>query len=153
MVGFVDDSTGTYNDFKPQTELPFETMMSNMQKDAQAWNNLLWCSGGKLELPKCSYHVLRFSFEPNGTPNTNLTITDIPLQIKDSETGQFIPIPTKQANDLHKTLGHWKAPNQRNNKTQLPFRKSEADYKLDSNRIILPIWNTTRLLWSIRVKS
>ena len=119
MVGFVDDSTGTYNDFQPQQELPFETMMANMQTDAQAWNDLLWCSGGKLELPKCSYHVLRFRFTPTGQPIPDMTIPDTPLQIKDSETGLFIPIPAKQANDPHKTLGHWKAPCEKNNTTQL----------------------------------
>ena len=126
MVGFVDDSTGTYNDFQPQEELPFETMMSNMQTDAQAWNDLLWCSGGKLELPKCSYHVLRFRFLPNGTPIPDLTMPATPLQIKDSETGLFIPIPAKQADDPHKTLGHWKAPCEKNNKTQLNALAAKA---------------------------
>ena len=126
MVGFVDDSTGTYNNFQPQTELSFETMMSHMQTDAQAWNDLLWCSGGKLELPKCSYHVLRFKFESNGAPSPNLTTPEIPLLIKDSETGSLIPIPPKQANDPHKTLGHWKAPCEKNNKTQLKYLEAKA---------------------------
>ena len=121
MVGFVDDSTGTYNNFQPQNELPFETMMTNMQTDAQAWNDLLWCSGGKLELPKCSYHVLRFKFEPNGSPSPDISAPEIPLLIKDSETGAFIPIPPKQANEPHKTLGHWKAPCEKDNKTQLRY--------------------------------
>jgi hypothetical protein len=97
MVGFVDDSTGTYNNFQLQDELPFETMMSNMQTDAQAWNDLLWCSGGKLELPKCSYHVLRFQFKPSGQPITDLTIPNIPLSIKDSKTDLLIPIPAKKS--------------------------------------------------------
>jgi hypothetical protein len=126
MVGFVDDSTGTYNNFQPQDELPFETMMSNMQTDAQAWNDLLWCSGRKLELPKCSYHVLRFQFKPSGQPITDLTIPNIPLLIKDSENDLLIPIPAKKADDPHKTLRHWKAPCDKNNKTQLKVLAAKA---------------------------
>jgi hypothetical protein len=75
MVGFVDDSTGTYNDFQPQREKDLETMTSRMQSDAQIWNNLLWCTGGKLELTKCSFHALQFEFKPNGTP---ISILDPP---------------------------------------------------------------------------
>ena len=75
------------NNFQPQTELPFDTMMDNMQHDAQAWNDLLWCSGGKLELPKCSYQVLRFSFKPNGA---HLLIPTKQLQIQDAKNGQLI---------------------------------------------------------------
>ena len=96
MVAFVDDSTGTYNDFQPQSEMAIETMLRNMQSDAQIWNDLLWCSGGKLELPKCSYHVLRFVFKPNGTPVPVQDSSDLHLLIQDSETNTMIPIPPKQ---------------------------------------------------------
>jgi len=126
MVGFVDDSTGSYNDFRPQHELPFDTMMDNMQQDAQTWNDLLWCSGGKLELPKCSYHVLRFKFAPNGKPTPDLTIPDKILQIRDAENGHLIPIPAKQADNPHKTLGHWKSPVSNNNPTQLKALATKA---------------------------
>jgi hypothetical protein len=126
MVGFVDDSTGTYNNFRPQTEIPFETMMINMQTDAQALNDLLWCSGGKLELPKCSYHVLQFKFRPNGTPEPDMTPPKSQLQITDSETGLHIQIPSKQADKPHKTLGHWKALCDPHNKIQLKALATKA---------------------------
>jgi len=70
--------------------------------------------------------VLRFSFAPNGTPSPDLTLPATPLQIKDSETGQYIPIPAKQANEPHKTLGHWKSPCERNNKIQLKALTTKA---------------------------
>ena len=68
MVGFVDDSTGVVNDFHATTLPEVEALLQKMQHDAQLWNDLLWCSGGKLELPKCSYHFLYFDFDPDGTP-------------------------------------------------------------------------------------
>merc|ERR1712155_12958 len=43
-------------------------LVKRMQHDAQLWNDLLWTSGGKLELPKCGYHTVYYTFKPNGTP-------------------------------------------------------------------------------------
>jgi len=119
MVGFVDDCTCTYNDFRPQTELDYKTMTRRMQHDAQTWNDLLWCTGGKLELNKCSFHALRFEFYPNGAPRIIAEPPDEPILIKDSETNEMIPIQPKSSSDPHKTLGHWKAPSEANSKTQL----------------------------------
>jgi hypothetical protein len=127
MVAFVDDSTGTYNDFQPQTQPPIHEMLPHAQTDCQSWNDLLWCSGGKLELPKCSYHVLRFEFLPNGTPYPKKTADDLQLLVKDAETGDMVQIPLKQPDDPHKTLGHWKAPIAlRHNQKQLSVLKDKA---------------------------
>jgi hypothetical protein len=58
MVGFVDDSTGTVNSFNATTQPSPEELLNKMTHDAQLWHDLLWCSGGMLELQKCSYHFL-----------------------------------------------------------------------------------------------
>ena len=94
MVGFVDDCTGTCNDFQPQTQADTSTIASRMQHDAQTWNDLLWCTGGKLELPKCSFHTLHFTFLPNGTPKTALVSNSSQIQITDAATGEVIQIPS-----------------------------------------------------------
>jgi hypothetical protein len=83
------------------------------------WNDLLWCTGGKLELNKCSFHALRFAFNPNGAPRVIADPPDEPILIKDSETNEMIPILPKLSSNAHKTLGHWKAPFEPNSKTQL----------------------------------
>jgi hypothetical protein len=91
------------------------------------WNNdLLWCSGGKLELPKCSYHVLRFEFLPNGIPKPIKDCTDLTLNVTDAETGETILIPSKQTDEPHKTLRHWKAPTDSRANTQLQALKAKA---------------------------
>jgi hypothetical protein len=126
MVGFVDDSTGTYNDFQPQQEHDLQTMTSRMQSDAQKWNDLLWCTGGKLELTKCSFHVLWFEFKPNGTPVSILDPPEHPIALRDSESGEMVSIQPKSSSDPHKTLGHWKAPSKHNNKTQLQNLATKA---------------------------
>lgn len=110
MVGFVDDSTGACNDFRPQTENSLDDLIERMQYDAQVWNDLLFCSGGRLELKKCSFHVLNFSFKPDGTPVPLLDVLDNRIHIIDSLSGEPLPIEAKGPKDPHKTLGHLKSP-------------------------------------------
>ena len=59
MVGFVDDSTCLTGGNHQHT---VKDMLNRMQSDAQLWNDILWPSGGKLELPQVqlSFDVLFF---------------------------------------------------------------------------------------------
>jgi hypothetical protein len=109
MVGFVDDSTGTVNSFNATTQPSPETLLNKMKHDAQLWHDLLWCSGGMLELPKCSYHFLYFDYKPDGTPLPRGGQVGPSLSIK-SPTNDDVDIPAKSVFDTHKTLGHYKAP-------------------------------------------
>ena len=45
-----------------------KTLKEKMQEDAQLWHDLLLVSGGKLELPKCGYHLIHYDFEPSRIP-------------------------------------------------------------------------------------
>ena len=56
MVGFVDDSAFSVNNFLYQDIDPVQDLLTRIQADAQLWTDLLWTSGGLFELPKCSYH-------------------------------------------------------------------------------------------------
>ena len=62
MIGFVDDTTSQHNQFKMDKQPSLEDLLQGMQHDAQLWNNLLWSSGGALELPKCFYQILFWNF-------------------------------------------------------------------------------------------
>jgi hypothetical protein len=69
MVGFVDGSMVQVNDFLSNIQPSPKQLANLIQKDAQLWSNLLWISGGLLELPKkCSYHHLHFYFNSTGKP-------------------------------------------------------------------------------------
>jgi hypothetical protein len=68
MVGFADESTGQVNDFTANPQPSPEVLNKFMQHDAQLWSDLLWLSGGLLELPKCYFHHLHFTFEADGRP-------------------------------------------------------------------------------------
>jgi hypothetical protein len=108
MVGFVDDSTGTVNDFD-NNAATVEDLLGRLQHDAQLWNDLLWCSGGMLELPKCSYHFLYFEFDASGAPHPIGGTVGPPLEVI-TPHGDTIPILPKSVFDPHKTLGHLQSP-------------------------------------------
>jgi hypothetical protein len=108
MAGFVDDSTSSVNDFH-NNHATVDSLLSCLQVDAQLWNDLFWCSGGMLELPKCSYHFLFFDFDASGKPLPRPGTVGPPLEVT-SPTGQKIPIPFKNVYTTHKTLGHYQAP-------------------------------------------
>ena len=126
MIGFVDDSTGNCNDFQPHTEASLDDMLRMMAQDAQIWSNLLFCSGGKLELPKCSFHVLRFQFRPNGQPVPAIDKYDNRIRIQDLDTQEWINIPSKRPFDPHLTLGHFKSPTSKGTR-ELRNLKTKAD--------------------------
>jgi hypothetical protein len=109
MVGFVDDSTGQFNDLLSDTVTSLDELIKMMAHDAQLWNDLPHISGGLQEVSKCSYHILYFSYPPNGLSYTKGSSTAPPLELKDS-SGEQIHVKCKSAYESHKTLRHFKSP-------------------------------------------
>ena len=105
MVGFVDDSTCITGVGKNAT---LQELLTNMQADAQLWHDLLWCSGGKLELPKCGYHVIHYNFDNSGIPRMQHSPGDsITLN---NEHGDEVIIKSKNIFQTRLNLGHSKSP-------------------------------------------
>jgi hypothetical protein len=109
ISGFVDNTNKCVNEWHPQQDSRIDQLMAKVQSDAQLWNDLLYVSGGKLELTKCSYHPLRFRFTPDGTPTAEMTLPPT-LNIIDSMMHVEVPLRPLACYAPHKTLGHWKAP-------------------------------------------
>ena len=105
MVGFVDDSTTITGGNKTDT---VQDLLKKMQEDAQLWCDLLWCSGGNLELSKCGFHCIHYTFQDDGLPvmkrsaGEDLTVT--------TPTGEEVKIKGKNIYTPRKNLGHYKAP-------------------------------------------
>ena len=123
--GFVDDTTIWANQFADElapaghqstysaTESTrnLETLVANAQSLAQQWENLLWATGGMLELPKCLYYVLHWYFSPNGQPCLASTAQISPrISLVESATGNTPPIPFLEPHTAHKTLGVMVSP-------------------------------------------
>jgi hypothetical protein len=119
LSGFVDDTNASLNDWHPQHQADLPTLLTQMTHDAQTWNDLLFISGGKLELSKCSFHVLQYKFKPDETQSDKPP----PIHLQDSVTADDIQIEGLHANHPHKTLGHWKAPVGRQTNNYNPSRQ------------------------------
>ncbi|MGB0425122.1 MAG: hypothetical protein ACPGED_12395, partial [Flavobacteriales bacterium] len=78
------------------------------QQDAQTWNDILFTSGGKLELPKCGFHVIYYEYTEAGIPYM-LHSTNRPINLKANDNTQ-IPIQEKDIHTSRKNLGHFKSP-------------------------------------------
>jgi hypothetical protein len=68
MVGFVDDCTQRANNFRADPQPTATELTNRMATEAQKWNDLLWSSGGALEIPKCSFHMIESEWRHDGTP-------------------------------------------------------------------------------------
>jgi hypothetical protein len=141
IVGFVDDSNCQTNFFRCNDQTSCEHLIAAATHDAQLWADLLWTSGGYLELPKCSYHVIHFDFSSNGRPfMTNRTDPVPSISIIDAKDNQPLQIPQKAPGMPHKTLGHHKAP-MGNNRTQRKILQDKCN--TTANRIMRSSLNST----------
>lgn len=134
MLGFVDDSNGITN--LPPGQTSISDLLTRVQHDSQLWHDLLWLSGGKLELSKCSFHVLAFDFNTAGCPFP-ITRESFQLPVKD-ENNAAVSIEYKTVYKSHKTLGHHKSPCG-NSATQLKAMISKGT-KLATQLKRCPIW-------------
>jgi hypothetical protein len=82
-----------------------ELLRATMQLDAQLWNDLLWLSGGLLELSKRSFHHIHFDFMPDGTSMMRAGKIGTPLQVHDESTNESVTILAKSAYQSH--TRHW----------------------------------------------
>ena len=99
MTGFVDDTTHWVNSFKQP--LQGTNSSSDLYKDtqitAQWWEQLLFATGGKLELTKCFYYPI-ICFDEEGVPTMSLEEDPREITIISSENGQRVPIKKNPPN-------------------------------------------------------
>jgi hypothetical protein len=111
--GFVDDITHWNIHIRNSLIRPETTdeLYQSTQTTAQWWENLLYSSGGTLELRKCFYYMFHWQFASNGVPSFSPTTAfPIPIQVKHSITETFTPIKHKPCCASHKTLGKMENP-------------------------------------------
>ena len=56
MIGFVDDTSGSTNEFLKDASIQSQHYLQLAEEDAQRWNDVLHVSGAALNDTKCSYH-------------------------------------------------------------------------------------------------
>ena len=111
IVGFVDDSNCQVNAFHDDSQRDNKALLRAATRDVQLWADLLWLSGGYLELPKCSFHLIAYKFDKRGAPFLkSFPSGQARIVIKDPKTGAPVEITHLSSATAHKTLGHWLEP-------------------------------------------
>jgi hypothetical protein len=60
---FVDDTSNGCNDGLQQEAIPYTELIAKAQVMAQIWERILYSSGGALELWKCFWYLLYWTWE------------------------------------------------------------------------------------------
>lgn len=102
QCGFVDDvmnwKNATWGSVDPTENL--KELIEQASRDSQLWHDILAAGNQALELPKCKYHVMHYTFEDTGDP---ILATDktppFPLQVHDDKGGlvEIEYVPSDQA--------------------------------------------------------
>jgi hypothetical protein len=85
-------------------------MAQQLEHDGSIWAGLLEASGGKLEMLKCFYYILTWSWDEKGDakPQSNTQQSSHPeISLNDDNTNP-IYLTKKDVSESHKTLGAWK---------------------------------------------
>eukprot|EP00978_Attheya_sp_CCMP212_P018266 scaffold49701_cov71-Attheya_sp.AAC.1 len=77
---FVDDSTLVHN--KRKFNASEEDIMNVVQQDLKSWSDLLWTTGGLLELTKSKYFMMIWQFDRTGKPSLKSTEDIVPNTVR-----------------------------------------------------------------------
>jgi hypothetical protein len=104
MTGFVDDDNCNSCEDAITHEDHSDGIISRMRYGAQLWHDLLWTSGGALELTKCQYYLMDWDFTIAGAPILNTGTNDNHIDLI-SPVGDELCIKQLGCGTLYKTLG------------------------------------------------
>jgi hypothetical protein len=82
-----------------------DQILSTIKSNTTLWEQLLHQAGGKLEINKCKFTILTWTFDTNGTPRIDNSIPSTTIDINDSETNTPQPIHEIKPKEAYKLLG------------------------------------------------
>jgi hypothetical protein len=109
-AGFVDDTASYVNSFCDNNPPSPATMIAMLTHDSQLWSDLLWTSGGALELHKCVYHYWQYNFTAEGKPFLQNGQIGPNVEIQVGDRSRSENVPAKSAYVSYRTLGYHKSP-------------------------------------------
>ena len=110
MIGFVDDTSGSTNDFLLPEPAPLHHYANLATHDPQCWNNILQLSGRALKDSKCSYHFMHYGFTRTGQPVLKGGTFDPAILNRFNNNTTPTSLKQLSAYTSHKTLGVYKNP-------------------------------------------
>jgi hypothetical protein len=120
---FVDDTSLGFTD---PGYLTLDTMVAKLSHIAQTWENLLFYSGGALNLNKCAWYIMHWDWT-HGRPHLRKRSTADPqLFLKTQGSPETQPIKRLEPNKASRILGVYVSPNG-DFSEQLQVMKTKAD--------------------------
>jgi hypothetical protein len=99
---FVDD---TYLGFTSSSPSSLESLVSKLKNVAQTWEHLLFLSGGKLNLSKCSWYIVRWEWEKGRPALRPIRPTDPTIQIRHGNSMETTTIKRATLDESSRMLG------------------------------------------------
>ena len=107
---FVDDTALCFTSSSDATS--YEQLIIKLQHIAQTWEHLLFLSGGKLNLSKCSWYILRWEWERGRPMLRPIRPHDPTIHLHHGDkTDTVYPIKQMKLDESHRMLGVFLNPN------------------------------------------
>jgi exonuclease III len=132
--GFVDDVTSVYNDFAKwiNADPTVTEVVHGLEVQAQTWERLLFSSGGLLELQKCMYYIMFWTWDEFGAPSLlardEITRQAGQLKLTSGINETANEIVHKDCSETHTTLGMEKNPAQKHKQAVLAIRNKNDEF-------------------------
>ena len=104
---FVDDSDLWHISHTP---IPIATLVQSMTIRAQTWEKLLFLSGGKLNLDKCYWYLVTWTWVDGQPSLSPISSTPASLSLTSGNSTVPAPITRVESTSTLKTLGLWTSP-------------------------------------------
>jgi len=111
-VQYVDDTSqflnnkGAMNHIPPEQEITQLNLIQLASQNAQTWANLMWMSGGNLNLGKCFFYAFTPSINyKSNTIHYDKILSDPGISITNPATGTDVTLQSLNPDDSQRTLG------------------------------------------------
>jgi hypothetical protein len=116
-VQFVDDTSqflnilGATNHTIPDQNMTPPLLIPTATENAQKWADLMWMSGGNLNLEKCFFYAFQpsINFKSNTIQYSKIS-SESGISITNAANGDIITLHSLSPNDSHRTLGAFLSP-------------------------------------------
>ena len=123
---FVDDSANGVSDAHLDVPMTVSELVCHLQHTAQTWEQILYSSGGALEIPKCFWYLVYWDW-PKGRPQmANSSSAPATIALTKGSTPVYMVVQRKETWEAMRTLGVRVAPDG-NYKSEAQFLQAKAD--------------------------
>ncbi len=127
MAGYVDDTKCITNDMNQTHPHTVDELVATMQEDTQIWGDLLYTSGGALEIPKCNFYIMHWQFDESGLPRLDAKL-DTTIQLNNGDRTESVSLRNDSVTQAHKTLGCWKSARRDQKRQEIALRERSDTY-------------------------